>query len=131
MATHGNLAGATVYAIDLGANDGTGPSEKLFTEQSYPGLVVEGNEKHLPALQGRFPSDDVQKVIAFITPRGVPSLLNDAKVPREMHHLKIDMDADDCATLVAILEAGYRPRVTQAEVTYELRYSETPACCAG
>ena len=122
MAKNENLRNGTKYAVDLGANDGSGPSEQLFTELHYPGLLVEGNDKHLSSLKERFPSTEVQKVISFITPRTVAGLLKEADAPSDMHYLKIDMDADDCATLVAILEAGYRPRVLQAEVTYEIPY---------
>jgi len=122
MAENENLQNATKYAVDLGANDGSGPSEQLFRELHYPGLLVEGDDKHLGSLKERFPSTKVQKVISFITPKTVARLLKEAHAPSDMHYLKIDMDADDCATLVAILEAGYRPRVLQAEVTYEIPY---------
>lgn len=122
MAKNENFRNGTKYAVDLGANDGSGPSEELFTELHYPGLLVEGDDKHLSSLKKRFLSIEVQKVISFITPRTVAGLLKEANAPSDMHYLKIDMDADDCATLVAILEAGYRPRVLQAEVTYEIPY---------
>jgi len=122
MDKNGNFRNSAKYAVDLGAHDGSGPSEQLFKELRYPGLLVEGDNKHLPRLRERFPSSEVKKFISFITPRTVAGLLKQAKAPRDLHYLKIDMDADDCATLVAILEAGYRPRVLQAEVTYEIPY---------
>lgn len=84
--------------------------------------MIEGDDKHLPRLRERFPSSEVKTKISFITPRTITGLLQEAEAPKDMHNLKIDMDADDCSTLVAILEAGYRPRVLQAEVTYEIPY---------
>lgn len=122
MAKNGNFGNSAKYAVDLGANDGSGPSEKLFKDLLYPGLLIEGDKQHLPSLRERFPSSKVKTVISFITPSTITGLLEDAEAPRDMHYLKIDMDADDCSTLVAVLEAGYRPRVLQAEVTYEIPY---------
>lgn len=122
LSRNGNLKGSTKYAVDFGANDGRGPSETIFTGLKYPGLVVEGDGSYLGRLKTRFPSQDITKTISYITPQNAVELLQQANAPKDMHYFKIDMDADDCATLVAVLHAGYRPRIIQAELTYEIPY---------
>ena len=50
------LRDSTKYAVDLGANDGHGPSEKLFFPPfSYSGLIVEGEMKWLNSMHKVIP----------------------------------------------------------------------------
>ncbi len=111
------------YVVDLGANDGHGPSEKLFFPPfSYPGLIVEGEMKWFSSMHKVIPSPNVKKRISWISPSTISHILSKEGVPNFFVYLKIDMDADDCATLVAILASGFRPRVVQMEMTPEIPY---------
>ena len=68
------------------------------------------------------PSPSVKKRISWVSPSTVSNMFSKERVPRDFVYLKLDMDADDCATLVAILASGYRPRVVQIEMTPEIPY---------
>lgn len=115
------LSGSTRYAVDIGANDGHGPSEKLFQPPfSYPGLMMEGDSKWLSSMQKVVPFASVVKLIAWITPLSISQVFYAKGVPKDFVYMKIDIDADDCATLVAIMERGFRPRVLQMEMTPEI-----------
>ncbi len=117
------LKDATKFAVDLGANDGHGPSEKLFFPPfSYSGLMVEGDMKWLDSMQKVIPSPDVKKRISWISPSTISHTFSKEGVPKNLVYLKIDMDADDCATLAAIMASGFRPRVLQMEMTPEIPY---------
>mmetsp|Transcript_21519 Transcript_21519/g.64022 ORF Transcript_21519/g.64022 Transcript_21519/m.64022 type:complete len:387 (+) Transcript_21519:257-1417(+) len=117
----GKLTDVAEFAVDLGARQGHGPTEMLFKPPyNYAGLMVEGNPKWREELNKVVPSPKVKKVIGYITPSGVVKIFQDNGVPNNLAFLKVDIDGDDCATLAMILNAGYRPRVVQAEVTIEI-----------
>lgn len=116
----GNLNGSSKYIIDLGANDGTGSTQYLFQQQGFSGLLVEGNPDYLPALNAMYPGGRVKKRSSYITPSTALELLADEKVPFDPYFFKIDMDADDCATVTMLLKGGFQPRVIQMEITYDL-----------
>jgi len=114
----GGLAGAVKFAVDFGANDGLGPSQALFQQQNYAGLLVEGNPDYMPSLQAMYPEDRVQKVSAYITPFTAMDLLHNS--PMNPFFFKIDIDADDCATIAVMLQSGFQPRVIQMEFNYDI-----------
>ena len=118
----GSLNGAARYVVDFGANDGHGPTEALLSSGAYGGLLVEGDATHNVSLHALFPAPSITKAIAYVYPHTALDLLRNASVPMSIHLFKIDMDADDCATIFALLNGGFRPRVLQLEFNYDLPY---------
>jgi len=71
------LSGSIKYAVDLGANDGHGPSEKLFFPPfSYSGLIVEGEMQWLNSMHQVIPSPRVKKRISWVSPRTVSKIFS-------------------------------------------------------
>ena len=118
LESSGNLNGAVRYAVDFGANNGLGPTQTLFQQQGYDGLLVEGNPIFMPSLKSMFPEERVKKVNAYITPFTAMDLLRNS--PLNPFFFKIDIDADDCATIAVMLQSGFQPRVIQMEFTYDI-----------
>ena len=116
----GLLRGAARYVVDFGANDGHGSTEALLAGGAYGGLLVEGDAIYNISLHALFPSAAVTKAIAYVYPRTALDLLRSAGAPMDAALFKIDMDADDCATIFALLDGGFRPRVLQLEFDYDL-----------
>merc|ERR1719299_15764 len=52
----------------------------------------------------------------MINPGNVVQLLKDGKAPLEMDYFKNDIDSYDCAVHLAVMDAGYRPKVIEVEV---------------
>lgn len=115
------LLSATKYVVDFGANDGHGPTEKLF-ENGYPGLLVEGDSSWKSALEKLYPSQSVVKATSYIYPHSAMQLLRNTSTPMNPYFFKIDIDADDCATIFSVLDQGFQPRVVQMEFTYDIPY---------
>lgn len=79
---------------------------------------MEGNPEYMPALEAMYPYNRVQKVSAYITPFTAMKLLK--KSPLNQYYFKIDIDADDCATIAVMLLSGCRPRALQMEFNYDI-----------
>merc|ERR1719439_553050 len=52
----------------------------------------------------------------MINPANVVGLLQRAKAPKGMDYWKNDIDGYDCAVHLAVMDAGYRPKVIEVEV---------------
>lgn len=120
MESRGLLSGAARYVVDFGANDGHGPTEPLLYSGAYAALLVEGDVAHNVSLHALFPAPSITKTIAYVYPRTALELLRQAGAPMDAYLFKIDMDADDCATIFTMLDGGFRPRVVQLEFAYDL-----------
>ena len=120
LESRGMLRGAARYVVDFGANDGHGPTEALLTSGAYGALLVEGDAAHNISLHALFPSPAITKTIAYVYPRTALALLHQAGAPMDVQLFKIDMDADDCATIFTLLDGGFRPRIVQLEFDYDL-----------
>ena len=118
----GLLRGAARYVVDFGANDGHGPTEALLASGVYGGLLVEGDASHNVSLHALFPAPSITKAIAYVYPHTALDLLHRAGAPMGVQLFKIDMDADDCATIFTLLDGGFQPRVLQLEFDYDLPY---------
>lgn len=108
------------FAVDFGINNGEGPSANVFRNLLYRGIAVEGDENYFPALKFFFINTKVTISINFITPKSSLVLLREAGIPKKFNYFKIDLDADDCATIIAVMEGGYRPAVLQVEINFEV-----------
>merc|ERR1719352_374248 len=129
------------YAANLGAGDGVAmipgvsceagfdctnqwsdPVYPLFMHRGFHGLCVEGNPSYLPLIEKHLPKPDIKKVTAMINPMNVVQLLKDGNAPIDMDYFKNDIDSYDCAVHLAVLDAGYRPKVIQVEVNPDIPY---------
>jgi hypothetical protein len=123
------------FAVNLGAGDGVAmipgvscaagydcahqysdPVYPLFAMRGYRGLCVEGNPQYMPLLNQNLPNPKISKVQAMINPANVVGLLQAAKAPKGMDYWKNDIDGYDCAVHLAVMDAGYRPKVIEVEV---------------
>jgi len=122
LQTAGCLRNVAEYMVDIGIEDGHGPSEPLFFPQfSFAGLVVEGDSTWQGSINTFLPADNItKKFVEWVSPRCISLILLKHRVPRDFTYLKIDLDADDCAMLVAILQSGFRSLILQTEVTPEI-----------
>jgi hypothetical protein len=127
------------YAVNLGAGDGVAmipgvscdagfdcknqwsdPVYPLYTQRGFRGLCVEGNPAVKPLIEKNLPNPKIQKVTSYITPANVVQLLKDGGAPLEMDFFKNDIDSYDCAVHLAVLDAGYRPKVIEVEVNPDI-----------
>jgi len=92
------------------------PVYPLFAMRGYHGLCVEGNPQYMPLLNQNLPSPKIKKVQAMINPSNVVGLLQGAAAPKGMDLFKNDIDGYDCAVHLAVMDAGYRPKVIEVEV---------------
>merc|ERR1719453_352695 len=76
----------------------------------------------MPLLNQNLPSPKISKVQAMITPANVVGLIQKANAPKGMDYFKNDIDGYDCAVHLAVLDAGYRPKVIQVEVNPDIPY---------
>ena len=76
-----DLDSAEQYAVDFGANDGIGPTQILFQQAGYAGLLVEGDAGFLPQLESKFVSTHASIMIAYITPATALQLLRNVSAP--------------------------------------------------
>jgi hypothetical protein len=140
------------FAVNLGAGDGVAmipgvscaagfdcahqysdPVYPLYAMRGYHGLCVEGNPQYLPLLNQNLPFPKISKVQAMITPANVVGLVQKANAPKGMDFFKNDIDGYDCAVHLAVMDAGYRPKVIEVEVnpdvpapiTFGVLYSAT------
>jgi hypothetical protein len=108
------------YAVNLGCGDGKSmndPVYPLFT-QGYSGLAVEGEQND--ALFQNLPAPGIHKQAGvFVTPYNVCEVLDIYNCPRDCDFFKIDLDGYDGVILSRVLDAGFRPKVLQAEVNPE------------
>eukprot|EP00747_Dinoflagellata_sp_TGD_P201777 gnl/TRDRNA2_/TRDRNA2_75251_c0_seq1.p1 gnl/TRDRNA2_/TRDRNA2_75251_c0~~gnl/TRDRNA2_/TRDRNA2_75251_c0_seq1.p1 ORF type:complete len:379 (-),score=43.89 gnl/TRDRNA2_/TRDRNA2_75251_c0_seq1:18-1154(-) len=96
------------------------PLYPLYAHRGFRGLAVEAAEKYRDALRGNLPTN-VTVRISEVNPVNVLDLLANARVQGpEFDVLKIDIDSHDCEILLAILDAGFRPKVIQMEVNVEI-----------
>lgn len=109
MEEFGTTAASSKFVLDLGANDGEGPTLRMFQEDGYDGLLVEGDPSHLNTLNEKVPHKSVQKLISYVTPGTIVSILTQSSVPKNLQYLKIDLDADDCAVLLVFIDSGWVP----------------------
>jgi|GEM_PF-2269394 len=107
------------YAVNIGAGDGVScndPVYPLFAE-GWPGVAIEGAPT--PELAANLP--DAVRILddTFVLPSNVAQLLKESNCPDAPGFLKTDVDGYDGPILEAILQAGFRPLVIQAEVQPE------------
>jgi hypothetical protein len=105
------------YAVNLGCGDGKSMNDPVFPlfANGYAGLAVEGEEND--DLFNNLPAKNIHKLAGtFITPYNVLEILDIYNCPRDCDFFKIDLDGYDGVILRKVLEAGFRPKVIQAEV---------------
>jgi hypothetical protein len=109
------------YAVNLGCGDGKSmndPAYPLFVK-GYTGLAVEGETND--ALFQNLMAPNIQKLTGtFVTPYNICEILDIYNCPRDCDFFKIDLDGYDGVVLRMALEAGFRPKVLQAEVNPEI-----------
>lgn len=115
----------SMFAINIGANDGKShdPVYPLFN-LGYGGIALEASEKYRKILDDNLAaanaSGRVYGVIEPATPRRMPELFSELKVPKHLDALKIDIDSFDFAILRSIFDAGYRPKIVMMEVNLDI-----------
>lgn len=108
------------YAVNIGAGDGVSCIDPVYPlyVNGWPGVAIEGMET--TELARNLPQDSVRTLDGtLVLPDTVADLLRNADCPDEPGFLKTDIDGYDGPILAAILEAGFRPQVIQAEIQPE------------
>jgi hypothetical protein len=103
------------FAVEFGIGDGSECcTRRLFLEQGWGGLLIEGSEPWARAAGQAFAGRGVQVVHSFITLDSILGIFAGASVPRELDLLVVDIDGNDYWILGRILSA-YRPRAFVVE----------------
>jgi len=104
-------------AVGIGVATGTDdPTWKLFHDEKWTGVAVEGGE-HLEAeLRSKLDESRVDIKIDFITPKTIKNLTQ--KAPRDCTVLKMDIDGYDCQNIRVLLSGkdALKPKVVFMEV---------------
>ena len=111
------------YVVDIAASDGVLQSSTLwmFAQPAWTGLAVEMDPRKFAKLAfayAAFPG--VRLANARVTPDNVDLLLRLFEAPRDLAFLNLDIDSYDLFVLLAMLGAGYRPRVISMEVNEKI-----------
>ncbi|MDR3441049.1 FkbM family methyltransferase [Telmatospirillum sp.] len=110
------------FVVNIGAADGvTGDPCYAIYKEGWPGLAIEGSDNK--ALFDNLPQENVKKITnQFCTPFNIAELLRSGGTPTDFSFLKIDIDGYDGPVLQAILGAGFKPAIIQAEVNQEIPF---------
>ena len=115
-----NLPNPTKYIIDIGASSGvsTDPTYQFIIDNTYKGLCIEGNSKHISLLKQNI-SNTFDIFNGYITPINILEIFAKYNVPLSIDLLKIDIDGYDLEVLRTILTV-YRPKVIIAEINEKI-----------
>ncbi|MCG5241861.1 hypothetical protein [Azospirillum doebereinerae] len=109
------------FVVNIGAGDGVECNDPCYPlyKIGYGGLAIEGEKNEL--LHKNLSSENITTLTnTFINPFNAGALLQQHKTPVNFDMLKIDIDGYDGPVLDAILSAGYRPKLIQAEINHEI-----------
>lgn len=107
------------YAVEFGAYDGTTNSNTrdMIVNRGWGGLQIEGNTaraRKLKALYANNPA--VTTMEAWVYAGNIEILFEEARVPKDLDLLVIDIDSNDYYVWRAITE--YRPKVVMIEANF-------------
>jgi len=108
------------YAVNIGCLDGKDYNDPVYPlyRAGFVGLAIDGLSH--PELERNLGGFGVTlRPGVFVYPENVAEVLREGGCPIRPTFLKMDIDGADADVLKAILEAGYRPLVIQAELNSE------------
>lgn len=112
---------ASRFVVNIGAGDGVGCNDPCYPlyQLGYGGLAVEGGDN--ASLRSNLSAENITTLTNFfVNPYNVKELFQQHRVPLNFDMLKTDIDGYDGPVLEAVLSAGYRPKVIQAEINPEI-----------